>query len=324
MTTVESLCNRSVAGGLAEADVPELIEALDRNTYDMFAAANRIREERYTNRVDCCSIINAKSGNCSEDCSFCAQSVYYDTDAETYGLMDRAEILESAKKSLDTGIRRFCVVTSGRGIENDRELAAIADVISSMRDIGIMPCATLGILDKTQLGVLKEAGLNRYHHNIETARSFYPSICSTHDFEDRLVTVKAAAETGLSVCSGGIIGMGETMAQRAEMALSLRDMGVDSVPLNFLMPVPGTPLGDMEPISPMEALKSIALFRFILPDKEIRVCGGRLNVLGELHPMMYMAGANGVLTGDYLTRIGRDPLMDRQLFEDLGLVIGYE
>jgi biotin synthase len=274
--------------------------------------------------VDCCSIINAKSGNCSEDCSFCAQSVHYNTEAETYGLITPDEILESAKKSLDMGVRRFCVVTSGRGIENDRELDAIAGVISSMRDMGIMPCATLGILDERQLGVLKEAGLNRYHHNIETARSFYPQICSTHDFDERVKTVLMAARLGMSVCSGGILGMGETMAQRAEMALTLRELDVDSVPLNFLMPVPGTPLGDAEPISPMEALKSIALFRFILPVKEIRVCGGRLSVLGELHSMMYLAGANGVLTGDYLTRLGRDPMMDGQLFDDLGLVIGYE
>jgi len=324
MKDLEALYTRAVSGNIIEGDIPELIDALDNRTQEAFALAARLRDESYGNRVDCCSIINAKSGNCSEDCSFCAQSVHHNTDVDTYGLLPAVEILESARKSLDMGVRRFCVVTSGRGIENERELDAIAEVISSMRDIGIMPCATLGILDERQIQVLKDAGLNRYHHNIETARSFYPSICSTHDFEERVQTVELAKRLGLSVCSGGILGMGETMAQRAEMAFSLREMGVDSVPLNFLMPVPGTPLGDAEPLSPMDALRSIALFRFIIPRAEIRVCGGRLSVLGELHSMIFMAGANGVLTGDYLTRQGRDPMMDMQLFDDLGLVVGYE
>jgi len=310
-------------GGLAPADAPSLIRALDALPDAMFLLASRLRERRFGNKVDACSIVNAKSGGCSEDCAFCAQSAHHSANAEYYPLLPEAAILSAAEKAYSHGVRRFCIVTSGRGIDTDADLDRIAGCIRRIKAMGIMPCATLGTLDKGQLTVLRDAGLNRFHHNIETAKGYFKNICTTHDYEERVATLKIAGELGLSLCSGGIMGMGETIEHRAEMAFALKDIGVDSVPLNFLMPIPGTPLEYAKPIAPHEALKTIALFRFILPYKEIRVCGGRLKGLGDLHPMMFLAGANGVLMGDYLTTKGRDYAMDSKMLADLKLVISY-
>jgi biotin synthase len=183
----------------------------------------------------------------------------------------------------------------------------------------MLPCATLGHLTRGQLQSLKDAGLYRYHHNVETSRRFFPNICTTHDYDERLATLADAKSVGLSTCSCGIMGMGETMADRADMAFDLRDAGVDSLPVNFLMPIPGTPLEDANFMTPLEALKTIALFRFILPETEIRVCGGRIGALRELHPMIFSAGANGLLMGDYLTKAGRSFYDDERMLADLGL-----
>jgi biotin synthase len=312
------------SGGLSPKDIPVLIDALDNAPWEMFLAADRLRKTAFGDGIDACSIINAKSGNCSEDCAFCAQSAHHDTDAAVYPLLTEDTIVNTAKRALDNGVRRFCIVTSGKAVYTDAELGSIAGCITRIREIGVMPCATLGSLDRIQMQQLKDAGLNRFHHNIETSRSFFPNICTTHSYDERVETVLIAKELGLSTCSGGIIGMGESSSDRAEMALALRELDVDSVPLNFLMPIPGTPLADSKPIRPMDALRTIALFRFILPNKEIRVCGGRVSGLGELHPLMFNAGANGVLTGDYLTTTGRDYDADLRLFASLGLRISYE
>jgi len=310
--------------GIREDDMPDLIRTLDKSPMDALFMGNALREKKSGNKIDACSIINARSGGCSEDCAFCAQSGHHSTDAEVYPLIPVDAIVDAAKKAHDNGVRRFCVVTSGRGVETDEELSLIAESVGRIRDIGIMPCATLGALTKAQMTTLKDAGLNRFHHNIETSRSFFPNVCTTHTFDERVETLNIAREVGLSLCSGGIIGMGETMADRAEMALSLRDLDVDSVPINFLTPIPGTPLEDAPPISPMDALKTVALFRFILPDKDIRVCGGRARALRELHPMIFMAGANGFLMGDYLTTKGRNYEKDLAMLDDLRLTIGYD
>lgn len=310
--------------GITVNDVPGIISALEDDPWGMFAFAGRMREMRSGNRVDACSIINAKSGNCSEDCAYCAQSAHHDTGAEVYPLLSEDRVVGAAKRAFDHGVRRFCIVTSGKAIYTDSEMTSIARCVEQIRGVGIMPCATLGSLDRAQMRTLKDAGLNRFHHNIETSRSFFPTICATHDYDERVETLELAREAGLSLCSGGIIGMGETMADRAEMALALKDLMVDSVPLNFLIPIPGTPLADVPPISPMDALRTIALFRFILPNKEIRICGGRMNGLGDLHPLIFMAGANGVLTGDYLTTTGRDYGRDMKMLSDLGLEIAYD
>ena len=263
--------------------------------------------------------IAAKSGACSEDCSYCAQSIHHSTGASVYPLIsiDRMEsAAESAKKN---GARRFCIVTSGRGIDSDHDLDIIATGIRRVLATGLSPCATLGTLTTDQLSYLKDAGLQRYHHNIETSREFFPRICSTHTFEERLDVLKSARSLGLSACSGGILGMGENMDDRIRMAFTLRELDVDSVPINFLMPIKGTPLADVQAISPLEALHSIALFRLVLPEKEIRVCAGRGTALGQLHPLIFAAGADGFMIGNYLTTSGLDPLQDLAMVRALGL-----
>jgi biotin synthase len=305
-------------------EVPSLIAALNESPWEMFYHSGKLRETHFRDRVDACSIINAKSGNCSEDCAFCAQSVHHSTEVKTYPLLSDDNILEAARRAADHGVKRFCIVTSGRGIDSGKDLSAIARCIGKIRGLGIMPCATLGTLDAAQLKTLRDAGLNRYHHNIETSEAYFPKVCTTHGYTERVETLMLARDCGLSLCSGGIIGLGEDMEDRADMALALREIGVDSVPLNFLMPIPGTPLEGAGSITPFEALKTIALFRFILPDKEIRVCGGRLSTLRELHPLIFQAGANGVLMGDYLTTRGRDYADDLKMLADLNLRVSYE
>lgn len=314
----------TVPGGIGQDELPGLIAALMDDTWGMLASAGRLRERMFGSSVDACSIINAKSGNCSEDCAYCAQSAHHQTSAEVYPLLPEERIVAAARRAAENGVRRFCIVTSGKAIYTDAEMESIAMCVGRIRGLGVMPCATLGSLSSGQMRLLKDAGLNRFHHNIETSRSFFPKICTTHDYDERVETLEIARQAGLSLCSGGIIGMGEDMSDRAEMALALRVLGVDSVPLNFLMPIPGTPLADTAPVTPLDALRTIALFRYILPEKEIRVCGGRVHGLGELHPLMFLAGANGVLTGDYLTTTGRDYARDQKLFADLGLDISYD
>jgi biotin synthase len=285
----------------------------------LFAAANRTRERFHGTNVDICSIVNAKSGACSEDCAYCAQSVHYSTGTPVYPLISVKNITEAALSAKKNGAKRFCVVTSGRGIDSAEDLENIAQGIRCVRDMGLSPCATLGKLTGGQLSFLKDAGLHRYHHNLETSRDFFPRICTTHTFDDRLEELGLARSLGLSVCSGGIFGMGETMEDRLNMAFALREFNVDSVPINFLMPIAGTPLEHVRPIAPLEALHAIALFRMILPDKEIRICGGRGTSLGRLHPLIFAAGADGFMIGNYLTRSGLNADDDRAMLSDLGL-----
>jgi biotin synthase len=193
--------------------------------------------------------------------------------------------------------------------------------VEQVKDAGLSPCATLGTLSLRQLKYLKDAGLNRYHHNIETSREYFPQVCTTHTFDDRIELLANARTLGLSACSGGILGMGENMQDRISMALTLRELDVDSVPINFLMPVPGTPFADLTAITPLDALHAIALFRLILPKKEIRVCGGRGSALGVLHPLIFLAGADGFMIGNYLTRTGLDPRDDLRMIANMGFSI---
>ncbi len=285
----------------------------------LFHAATTLREAFRGRSVDLCSIVNAKSGGCPEDCSFCAQSSRYRTDAPYYPLLSKEEILRHAEDALSTGARRFCIVTSGRKVSR-RELQIIGEAIRDIRQMGLLPCATLGILEEDELAFLKEAGLVRYHHNLESSRSFFRRVCSTHTFEDKLRTVKAAKSVGLSTCSGGVFGLGETWEDRVEMAFTLRDLDVDSVPINFLIPIKGTPLQDRPPLHPFEALRIVSLFRLVLPDREIRVCGGRRQILGVFNSMVFLAGADAVLIGNYLTQKGCEIEEDWKIIKTYGLV----
>lgn len=305
--------NRREIKRLAGNDKPEGIMAL-------IFWADRIRRHFKGDEVDLCAIVNAKSGRCSEDCRFCAQSSHHPTRIAKYPLLPDKELLAAAEKAGASGAGRFSLVTSGRSILKADEMERICRVITALRDRkALSPCASLGLLDSDQARALKEAGLARYHHNLETGPEFYSTICSTHTFADRVRTLETAREQGFSLCSGGIFGLGETLQDRIDLALVLRKLQVDSVPLNFLNPIPKTPLEHQPPLAPLEILKSIALFRFILPKADIRSCGGREKALRTLQPLMYLAGCNGTMIGNYLTTAGRSPEEDVQEIIDLGL-----
>jgi biotin synthase len=287
--------------------------------FRLLAAASEIREHFKGKRVNICGIVNAKSGLCSENCKFCAQSAHYCTDAPEYPLVGKDIILEKARRAKGLGAHMFGIITSGTRIADEGEWEEIYGAIKGITDLGLKPCVSLGMLDRPRAIKLKEAGLYRYHHNLETARSFFDNICTTHAYEEDIETVKAAQDAGLSTCSGGILGMGETMEQRIELAMTLRELNVDSVPFTILHPKPGTPLEGTPQTSPMELLISIAIYRFILPDKDIKLCGGKEHNLRQLLPLGIVAGANSLMTGDYLTNQGRDPSLDIEMVKDLGL-----
>jgi biotin synthase len=286
--------------------------------FDLISSANRIRHYFRGDSVDLCAIINAKSGACSEDCSYCAQSAKSTTEINTFQLVEKERVMEKAEEAKKGGAKRFCIVTSGKKA-SPRDLAKIASMVSGVRRLGLLPCATLGLQSKEDLLLLKDAGLERYHNNLETSEGFFPEICTTHTYRDKIETIRAVKSAGLSLCSGGIFGLGETWEDRIDMAFELRDIGPDSVPINFLTPVKGTRLGLQKLLDPFDALKIISLYRFILPDKEIRVCGGRIQTLGELHSFIFPAGADGLLTGNYLTTLGRNFEGDLKLIDQYGL-----
>ncbi len=286
--------------------------------FELFVSANIIRNNFRGNKVGICSIVNAKSGACPEDCSFCVQSSKSKAGIKVYPLIDRKIVIKQAKKAKNSGAKRFSIVTSGRKV-SDRDLSAIADMISEIREIGLFPCVSLGLLKEKELAVLKSAGLGRYHHNLETSEMFFPKICSTHSYTDKIKTIDAVKSTGISICSGGIFGMGETWQDRINMAFMLKELDVDSIPINFLIPIKGTALGYREFLHPFEALKIISLYRFILPQKEIRICGGRMQILGEFNSMVFLAGADSLLTGNYLTTSGRSYEDDLKLIRLYGL-----
>ena len=264
-----------------------------------------------------CSIINAKSGRCSEDCHFCAQSAHYQTEAPVYPLLDTAQILAAAHEAKKIGASRFSLVTSGRGLASE-DLPQVLDIIRAIRtEVGIKVCASLGILGASELGQLKEAGVSRYHHNLESSREFFPQVCTSHSFADRVATIKAAQAVGLSVCSGGIFGLGESEADRLSMAMSLVECGVDSVPINILIPLAGTPCAGLAPLAIPEILRSIALYRLIMPQAAIRLAAGRESALSDFLSSAFMAGADGMMIGGYLTQRGRSTEADHQFAEDI-------
>jgi biotin synthase len=305
---------------LTRGEALRLTEVSGSAVFELFSLANGIRERFRGAKADLCSIISAKTGSCPEDCSYCAQSATSRADIKTSPLVDLDTVLERAGEAKRWGARRFCIVTSGKKA-SEKELSRIAEMVSGLRGLGLKPCATLGLLGPDELDMLKEAGLHRYHHNLETSERFFPKICRTHTYEDKLRTIRAARTSGLSLCSGGIFGLGEQWEDRVDMALALRELGADSVPINFLVPIEGTPFERAAPLPPLEALTIVGLYRFMLPDREIRVCGGRLQTLGEFNSFVFMAGADGLLTGDCLTTQGRDPGDDLRLVREYGMSV---
>lgn len=289
----------------------------DYSTWQLILRANEERECRLGTQFELCSITNAKSGRCSEDCKFCVQSARYHTNAPVYPLKSRQQLLEEAQQAKDIGAERFSIVMSGKG-PTPQEVEMIAEVVNAIKEeVGMAPCASLGLLDKKSLTLLKDGGLSRYHHNIETSPEFYPEMVSTHTFEDRVRTIRTAKEVGLEVCSGGIIGLGESEEDRIRMALMLKDLDVDSVPVNILIPMKGTPLEGIQPIAIADILRTIAIFRLILGDKTIRIVAGRESVLKDFQGLAFMAGANGMMIGGYLTVKGRSPEDDRGMVAEI-------
>ena len=317
---IQELKYKTIAGHyLTVEDAHRLHEAGQQKPFFLMAAAAEIREHFKGKRVNLCGIVNAKSGICPENCKFCAQSAHYCTDAPQYPLVKKEEMIEKAERAKTDGAHMFGIITSGTRIADEKEWEEIYGAIKGIIALGISPCVSLGMLDHERAIKLKKAGLFRYHHNLETARSFFDNICTTHEYQEDIDTVIAAQEAGLSTCSGGIIGMGESMEQRIELALTLRDLAVDCIPINILNPRPGTPLMNIKPLPPIEILLSIAIFRYILPDKDIKLCGGKEANLRQLLPLGIVAGCNSLMTGDYLTTPGRSTELDIEMIRDLGL-----
>lgn len=279
----------------------------------LLAKANKARASHNLDNIQLCSIMNAKSGLCSEDCKFCAQSCRHNTGIGTFPLKGVDDMLKAARRAKKIGAQRFGIVTSGNRLSKD-ELQRIAEAIALIKSrLRIKVCASLGKLDEKELFFLKKAGLTRYHHNIETSPAYFKRITTTHTFQDRLDTIRAAGAVGLEVCSGGIIGLGESWNDRIEMAFMLKSLDVTSVPINFLLPIKGTLLENKPVVSGMDAVRTIALFRIILPDKTIKVAAGRESLLKDFQALAFMAGANSMLIGGYLTTGGR-PWQEDKLF----------
>ncbi len=282
------------------------------------AGAHYLKEQSFENTAQLCSIINAKSGRCQENCAFCAQSTHHQSSPPVYPLKSRQEIINGAQQAQEEGSHCYGIVTSGTKPEVGKEFDTILSAIREIRDrFDIEPSASLGLLTEELAQALADAGCVTYHHNLETARSFFPSICTTHDYDEDVNTVKLAKASGMKVCCGGIFGLGESQEQRVELAEILRELDVDSVPLNFLNPIQGTPLEKHQSISPMDCVRAITMFRYFLPNKPISVCGGRETNLRELQSWIFMAGASGTMVGNYLTTSGRDRNIDIQMFADL-------
>ena len=284
-----------------------LLQSEGQQMYELFFRANTVRLKHRGDSVNLCGIVNAKSGMCTEDCRFCAQSAHNDVEnVACYKLMDTDAIVEKGKISQDNKASRFGIVTSGVAVEVEAEIQSLEKTISTLsRELTALPCASLGNVSKETMLRLKAAGLTRYHCNIETAKSYYPKICTTRPWEDAVNTVKSAKEAGLAVCCGGLVGLGESVMQRVELLEQIRELDVDSVPLNFYYPVKGTKVEIDAPIAPLDCLKFIAVARLMMPTKEIRVCGGREFNLGDLQSWSLICGADGMMVGGYLTTRGR-------------------
>lgn len=321
MDLIDTLNHKALKGtGISASDALELFIEGAGSPYRVFAAASELREQFKGRNIVLCGITNAKSGRCSEDCRFCAQSSHYPTDVPSYPLKPARQMIAEAVQAKKDGAEFFGIVTSGKLVKTKKEWTEIFKAIEGMNKIGISPCASLGMINLERARELKAAGLYRYHHNLETARSFFKNICTTHDYEENIDTIRNAKTAGLSVCAGTLIGMGESVTHRIELAAALRNLNVDSIPVNILNPIKGTPLDHLRPLPPMEILMTIAMFRFMLPDKDIKLCGGKEKNLKQLLPLGIIAGANSLMTGNYLTTTGRDSKLDHEMIIDLGLV----
>ena len=318
---IEHAAQRVLDGDLLDRPQIESLAAESRdNLDDLLFAANRIRRRFFGDRVQLCSIVPGRLGGCDQDCAFCAQSSRYKTPIDrTARFLSDDQILAAAAEAKQNGVPHFGIVYSGK-CASPAELSRLEKLIPRIRDeVGIGVCAGLGILSAEQLRRLRAAGLERYNHNLETSRRHFPRIVSAHPYDDRVGTIRAAVEAGLGVCAGGIFGIGEQESDWIDMALELRALGADTVPMNFLHPIPGTPLAEQPTLSAREILRIIALYRFILPRAHLKAAGGRLTNLRDLQSWVFYAGCTSIMSGNYLTTAGRSVAEDRQMIRDLGL-----
>lgn len=301
------MITREEALSLVEAPLEELTKA-----------ANEIREKFCGNQFDMCTIINAKCGKCSEDCKYCAQSAHYHTSCEdTYPLLDTQALLAGAKRNKDRGVLRYSIVTSGRRL-SVAEVDQVCESIKAIREqVGIEVCVSFGLLGYEDFVKIKAAGASRVHCNLESSRRFFKEVCTTHTYDEKIETLKAAKQAGLSICSGGIMGLGETMEDRIDMVLTARELGVKSIPVNLLNPIPGTPYANNRVLTNDELCRLVAIFRFLIPDGNIRLAGGR-GLLGDKGVKCFTSGANATISGDMLTTAGITVETDHQLLNDLG------
>jgi biotin synthase len=322
--TIDDAVARVLDGGMI--DRTDAIALLAQPVDDLAAAADAVRATLGDGTVDACSIVNAKAGSCAEDCGFCAQSAHFDTGIETHGFLDPEEILAAAKRAEADGAQRFGIVVAEKGVSKEKRPEEWADVLRAVRlvrdETDIEIDASLGLLTQEEANILADEGLNHYNHNIETSPRYFDEIVSTHAFEDRLKTLRRAKNAGMDLCAGVILGMGETPADRVDAALELRTVGVSSLPVNILNPVEGTPLGDRESaaISKTDLIKTIAVYRLLHPTARVRLTGGReVNLATDEQHWPFEAGADGLLTGDYLTTGGQDAATDIEVIERAGL-----
>src|SRR5947208_9269344 len=315
-----ALSRRVIAGGdVSRAEALVLFTLEGEDVYDLLYAAHKVRRHYHGNRVTFCSILPTKFGNCSEDCKFCAQSGHFDTGITPHPMMEGAEVAQACADARDRGASAFGIVNSGRG-PTQREWPKIMEAVHAMKDVdGICHCATLGRLDEEQARDLKAEGVRRINHNLETSREFYPQIVTTHAWQERVETVRLAQKVGLETCCGCIFGMGESIEDRVSVAFSLKELNPNVTPVNFLNPIPGTPLENAPKLSPMEILKIIAVMRLILPKQDLKVAGGREKNLRDLQSWIFYAGATSALIGNYLATYGRPHGEDLRMIEDLDL-----
>ncbi len=313
---IESLKAKIYLGQLLEKD--EVMQLIDSPLGELTKAADEIRSYFCGNQFDMCTIINGKCGKCSEDCKYCAQSAYYTTSCvETYPLLDTEEIVMEARKNKEQGVLRYSIVTSGRRLSN-KEVDKVCQSIKVVRkEVGIEVCVSFGLLDEEQFRKIKAAGASRVHCNLETSRRYFPQVCSTHTYDEKIKTLKAAKRAGLTVCSGGIMGLGETMEDRIDMVFTARELGVKSIPVNLLNPIPGTPYEKNRILTNDELCRIVAIFRFIIPDGNIRLAGGR-GLVGDKGEKCFKSGANATISGDMLTTAGINVETDMKLLGKLG------
>lgn len=316
MNIIEKLEEKISLGG--EVTKEEAILLLEEPLEKLCSAANGICRKYSGNGFDICTIVNGKCGKCSEDCKYCAQSSHYHTALEeSYPLLSNEELVKGAKSNADRGVLRYSIVTSGRRLSRN-EVNELAESIKNIKEeVDIEICISLGLLDEDDFRILKEAGASRVHCNLESSERYFKEVCTTHTYAEKIETLKAAKRAGLSICSGGIMGLGETMEDRINMVLTARELGVKSIPVNFLNPIPGTPYENNKPLNIEEARRCVAIFRFLIPDGQIRLAGGR-GLLGDKGRSCFESGANAAISGDMLTTAGITIETDMQLIDELG------